>query len=94
MMGFVVLVVVVVILATAGDTLSILWRQACDESRHHRAAFISALMYGLGLVDLLLVVSDLRFLVPLLVGEVAGSYVGIWVKDRLAARAAHAKLGP
>ena len=70
-----------------GDVLAIQWRAACDQSRHHRAAAISALMYGLRLLDLLLVVHDWRFVVPVLIGEVSGSYAGIWLKDHIDRRA-------
>jgi len=74
----------IVCICALGDVLSIQWRAACDQSRHHRAAFISALMYGLGLLDLMLVVHDWRFIAPVLIGEVSGSYLGIWLKDRFA----------
>lgn len=80
-MLFLLLCLAIVCVCATSDVLSIQWRLACDASRMHRAAAISALMYGLGLLDLLLVVHDWKFIFPVLIGEVSGSYFGIWVKD-------------
>ncbi len=92
-MLFLLACLAIFVVCTFSDVFSILWRQACDESRHHRAAVIAALISGISLLDFVLVVRDLRFFVPVILGEIAGSYVGIWIKDRLAARSARAAAG-